>query len=222
MRKRELENKKLDEIGKVLVRNGSLRPSEVEKIVVNPVLFDSVKARIASSEEAARSRNGLLLFVRRHTAVFASAVVTVAAVAFTVSIFRQEAPQLTARVPSTPQISQEFRRSDKPDGIATSVPPAVEQIRPVRTSVGPSSTRVNRPKRQTFDNDHNEGEFYAISYAGDPNETDRGARIIRVDMPRSALFAMGVDIPLENEAELIKTDLLVGTDGVTRAIRVVK
>ena len=41
-------------------------------------------------------------------------------------------------------------------------------------------------------------------------------------MPRSALFAMGVNIPLENDAEVVKADLLVGTDGVTRAIRVVE
>ena len=67
-----------------------------------------------------------------------------------------------------------------------------------------------------------EGEFYALSFAGDPNEAERGGRIVRVDIPRSTLYAMGVDIPLENEAETVKADLLVGNDGVTRAIRVVK
>lgn len=67
-----------------------------------------------------------------------------------------------------------------------------------------------------------ENEFYALSYAGDPNETERGGRIVRVDIPRATLFAMGFDLPLENESETVRADLLVGSDGVTRAVRVVK
>ena len=30
-----------------------------------------------------------------------------------------------------------------------------------------------------------ENEFYALSYAGDPNETERGGRIVRVDISRA-------------------------------------
>jgi hypothetical protein len=65
-------------------------------------------------------------------------------------------------------------------------------------------------------------DFYAVSYAGDPHETERGGRIVRVDIPRSTLFAMGINVPLENESATVKADLLVGSDGVTRGIRVVE
>ena len=68
----------------------------------------------------------------------------------------------------------------------------------------------------------NNAEFYAISYSGDPAETDAGGRIVRVEMQRSSLFALGVNVPLENDAGPVKADLLIGRDGVTRAIRVVR
>jgi hypothetical protein len=68
-----------------------------------------------------------------------------------------------------------------------------------------------------------DGDFYAISTTYAMDETAGGGRIIRADVPRSALFAMGINIPLENGGtETVKADLLVGSDGVTRAIRVVR
>jgi hypothetical protein len=41
-------------------------------------------------------------------------------------------------------------------------------------------------------------------------------------MSRARLLALGVAVQTENEIEKIKTDLLVGSDGVARAIRLVK
>lgn len=59
-------------------------------------------------------------------------------------------------------------------------------------------------------------------FDGDTLEAARGGHVVRVDMPRSSLFAMGVNVPLENETGSIKADLLVGPDGVTRGIRLVE
>ena len=62
-------------------------------------------------------------------------------------------------------------------------------------------------------------EFYPLTFAGDPVETTSGGRVMQVELSRSSLFAMGFNIPIENGAELVKADLLVGPDGVARAIR---
>ena len=62
-------------------------------------------------------------------------------------------------------------------------------------------------------------EFYPIAGDGD---AVAGGHIVRVEMPRSRLFALGVNVPLENDSETVKADLLVGPDGVTRAIRLLK
>ena len=50
----------------------------------------------------------------------------------------------------------------------------------------------------------------------------QGGQIVRTEISRSSLFAMGVDLPLEGANEKIKTDLLVGPDGVVRGVRIVK
>jgi hypothetical protein len=68
-------------------------------------------------------------------------------------------------------------------------------------------------------NDDN-GEFYPISYAG--NETLAGGRIVRVDLPREQAFAMGIRVPLENDSDTVRADIIVGPDGVPRAVRLVK
>jgi len=77
------------------------------------------------------------------------------------------------------------------------------------------------PKREKAVVSDDQPAFIPVAYAGDPRET-AGGHIIRVDMSRSSLFALGVNVPLENDSDTVKADLLVGADGVTRAIRVVK
>lgn len=67
-----------------------------------------------------------------------------------------------------------------------------------------------------------EGDFYALPFAGISEEPNEELQILRVDLPRSTLFALGLNLPLEGEDQKVKTDLLVGSDGVTRAIRLVK
>ena len=119
---------------------------------------------------------------------------------------------------------REIRKFTEPDKVAVTnlpLPPAPPRID--RISAKPE-VKISRPRQSAAQQIRYEGEgdFYALSYAGDPNETERGGRIVRVDIPRSTLFAMGIDVPLENETESVKADLLIGSDGVTRAIRVVK
>jgi hypothetical protein len=55
-----------------------------------------------------------------------------------------------------------------------------------------------------------------------PSELDPNSRIVRLDMPRASLVALGANIPIEGDRQTLKTDLLVGPDGVPKAIRLVE
>ncbi len=55
----------------------------------------------------------------------------------------------------------------------------------------------------------------------DPDPFERG-RLVRVQLPRSALTAFGLPVNEERFEERIKADVLVGEDGLARAIRFVK
>lgn len=223
MSRQNLNKKKLDEIGRILIKTDSVRRVDVDNIVSRPGLFDSVRTRIALNEPAAVTPARL----RSKAVALAGAAVVIATVVFAVGRFSSGTAELAAREYPASPIAPRARAYDSPDSVAeplqftTAAPlvPRDSQMRGERISVKQiANTRQKRPAAEIAP----EGEFYALSYAGDPNETDRGGRIIRVDMPRSTLFAMGVNIPLENEAEVVKTDLLIGPDGVTRAIRVVR
>ena len=70
---RKVEKRTLDEIAKVLVKADAPSPRDVESIVANPALFDSVRARVklAASEPVARP----FLLGRVAVASFASILV---------------------------------------------------------------------------------------------------------------------------------------------------
>ena len=216
---RKLDNKKLNEIGKRLVKANTLSTHDVDSIVANPALFDSVRMRIALENAGPKIQRSL---ISPRIAAFAS-LVLIGGLAFAFVALRSEQPGVVAVRPvpaplKTTDVKQ-FRQSDTM--VETELPPVDTRIRPERISNKPN-VRPARSRQPVAQQARYEGDFYALSYAGDPSETERGGRIVRVDIPRSTLFAMGVNIPLENEAETVKADLLVGNDGVTRAIRVVR
>lgn len=215
---RKLDNEKLDEIGKMLVKAGTLSPYELESIAANPALFDSIRRRIVLKNAESEVRRSVF---SPRLAGFAT-LVLVAGLAFAFVSLRSESGLVADRQISSPAINPDVRQFRQSDTVVpTKLPQLETPVRAERISNKPNirSARTKQPAAQQV---RNEGDFYALSYAGDPNETERGGRIVRVDISRSTLFAMGVDIPLENEAETVKADLLVGNDGVTRAIRVVR
>ena len=225
MQNRDLKDKELDRIAAVVVRSASVSESEIENIVRNPALFDQVRARINAGPERISAALVVLGFIRRNAAAVSGVLlISIAAISF--GILRGKSPE-TGSV-QTPTVAIEtkqpsYTKFSDPDPVfePRSNQPSIERPRPQRIPAERVAPSRISPQKTSATVDHG-GEFYAVSYAGDRNEMERGGRIIRVEMPRSALFAMGVNIPLENDAEVVKADLLVGNDGVTRAIRVVE
>jgi hypothetical protein len=64
-------------------------------------------------------------------------------------------------------------------------------------------------------------EFFSLNYGADPRPMESG-ELIRVQMPRSALVRFGLPVNVEHADMLVKADLLVGEDGLARAIRFVR
>ncbi len=218
---KKLDNKQLDEIGKALVRNDAALSRGLESVLADPKLFDGVRTRIAS-EKPARAKTGR--YMRPAIAAFAGVtVVAVFAIVFVAFkpqpsvVFVQQPPALTKVADN--KVGQFTTPDTIVDTKLESVDQPVRGAERITTRPTVQNSRPRQPEAQRF---RPESNFYAVSYAGDPHETERGGRIVRVDIPRSTLFAMGVDIPLENEADVVKADLLIGPDGVTRGIRVVE
>lgn len=64
-------------------------------------------------------------------------------------------------------------------------------------------------------------DFMPVAYGDNLNSIDSG-RIVRVEIPRSALAQFGLPVNMERANERIKADVLIGEDGMARAIRFVR
>lgn len=64
-------------------------------------------------------------------------------------------------------------------------------------------------------------EFMPLTYGAalSPNE---GGQLVRVELPRSALASLGLPVNVERSDERVKADVLLGHDGLARAIRFVR
>jgi hypothetical protein len=62
--------------------------------------------------------------------------------------------------------------------------------------------------------------FFPLNYGG--ANLDEGGRVVRVDLPRSALAHFGLPVNMDRANERIKADVLLGVDGLPHAIRFVR
>jgi hypothetical protein len=227
MRKRTLNNKApdaIDAIGRSLIEAGKISDPEIDDIVLAPELYSKIRARIGSGRQAVKGPRFALLSPWTGAA-FGSALLALAGI---IGFAYLTEPEPAAHGALASEISETMPVPTRP--AAPPEPPTMNDVtdRAPESKIRVERVAVPRPRKrpapmpEKIVESRPEPEFYALTYAGDPYETARGGRVIRVDMPRSSLFAMGVDLPLENEPESVMADLLIGPDGVARAIRIVR
>jgi hypothetical protein len=102
---------------------------------------------------------------------------------------------------------------------------AKQGISAKRKEFSPVSNRSGEKERMSqlqAGNSEGEQDFYSLPFAGVFDESKEELQILRVELPRSSLIALGVNLPTESGEASIKTDLLVSSDGVARAVRLLK
>jgi hypothetical protein len=227
--KRKIDNKTLDQIARRLFAPpAESGQDQIERIVANPDLFSGVMKKVAESGKPSKVRVSILTPWKAASAVGSFAVV---ALAIVWGVRYQQPPSYTAEnakptkssFSKNPDIADpEIARPGNPPQPITGKPSAGRATKDSFKieKAGMRSSEPKSPPRRT--DPVQSDEFQPVSYTGDPLETASGGHVVRVEMKRSALFALGVDLPLENGQDMIKADLLVGRDGVTRAVRVVE
>lgn len=63
--------------------------------------------------------------------------------------------------------------------------------------------------------------YFPLTYTDDGLQLENG-QLVRVEMPRVTLLSFGLPMNLERAREPIKADILLGNDGIARAIRFVQ
>jgi hypothetical protein len=244
MQKGKPNKTQIDAIGRQLVRASALPAREVDKVISDPELFDRVRSRImqdAAQSASKISGSSITVYLRRSAAAVSALAVLVIIAIGGINLFdNQKGKKFSAAKMSVPEVAvpDTVVRFDNPPV------PAVGKLSSSRTTQSQEPEngiyvdravyrdtksvereaplrKANMPKPRAAHTE-SEGEFYPLDGTSSVADKAEGGRIIRVDVARSSLFAMGVNVPLENESSVVKADLLVGPDGITRAIRVVK
>jgi hypothetical protein len=212
----KLDNRTVDALGQKLFESSRLADAEIDAIVSKEQLFDSVRKRIASDAASRQAGLPALLPVSLKVAAFPAFLILAIA---TAGLLTSEEAVLVVNKDRIPEGPPETARpvSDPPQG-KVDEPIAGRAIKADLRQTKPLPRRPAK-KGQEQQQPVPDDEFYAVSYTG---EDTAGGRIVRVELNRSSLFALGVNLPLENDAPTVKADLLIGSDGVTRGLRIVE
>ena len=213
MRKQDPRNERLDDIGLRLLDAARLQRDEIDTVASAPNLFDGVKKRIALEGSRPKAKFGWVVYgPALRTGLVSVSVVAVLLMGVGVFLLMPVDPGAAARQSEvTGQTTVNEPTTVDPANVVLAAKPRSHEI--VAARYVPSRKKRPRPEREEM------SDFYALTYDDD---TDNDVRIIRVELPRSSLLAMGINAHAENESEKVKADLVVGADGVTRAVRFAK
>jgi hypothetical protein len=114
--------------------------------------------------------------------------------------------------------------NEQASDVGSALPRQTDQRRALMQTAG----LRNRPTRNTniiqpamSANEEIRTEFLPLTYGGNLSQVDDG-QVVRVELPRSALQSFGLPMNAERAGERVKADVLLGHDGVARAIRFIR
>ena len=216
------KKERLDRIGQGVLEASRMPDGEIEEIVAAPHLFRSVQASIERERTAEISTNNGLrrrwswqLKAAASTALAAGLGVTVGVVVYT----GKTSTMLTSSVIHDQRDTAEYAPKPLVENQTIGAEESGRIDRPVTQRAALAESRA--PQKHRTETIEEVSEFYPITYTDNQDSND-GGQLVRVELPRASIAAMGIDPPVENESPKVKTDLLIGSDGVMKAVRFVK
>jgi hypothetical protein len=240
---RKLSDEQLDRIAKNLLQDFAPDAETLDEIAGSPQIWWGVRNRI-ETEKAARARGWFAGFRAPVLAFGALAVLICAGLTLLFSSFRND-PNPLASEPKSVQNPVE-KASEKPEEVANIAPhgdsespeispklnPVPEKV-PIKTAVPKPNLAArnkrlenlpkpaaNSPAKTVSPNraEETKTDFIALSYAAN---TDSG-QIVRVKVPSSMMVSLGVATNVEKGSELVSAEVVIGDDGLARAIRFIR
>jgi hypothetical protein len=166
--------------------------------------------------EAFRARTAATAAAKSYRPYWLVAVAAVLLIVIGVVALRlrtdQPRPQIAdSTVPQ--QIQEAPKTQELPEKEEVAVKPAAPRRRSVRRA--PRSEVANHVNREIAT------DFMPLGYLN-PAALQDGGQIVRVELPRSTLVNFGLPVNMDRYNEKVKADVLLGVDGMARAIRFVQ
>ncbi len=90
-----------------------------------------------------------------------------------------------------------------------------------KTSTGSRASRRAAISDDVARDDETVTDYIPLTYLADATAVESGV-VLRVELPPSALIAIGAPAPVERTDSRLKADVVIGDDGVARAVRFVR
>ena len=232
------KNERLDRVQQDLLMAVKVSEEELNAVADSPDLYDGLRVRIAAgraqltgermaidgrrARERGRPNLSPALWARTslHWTLTAAALLLLAALATLLlppkqsSRSAQIAPALPLLVPSPPGGVQPPETPSK-DGSARA------QI--VKHDPAPGSAVRSSHRHYRRDSSAAEvaTDFFPLTFTADSAAPESG-HVVRVKIARTALIAFGLPMNVARAGELITADVVIGDDGLARAIRFIQ
>ena len=240
---RKFSDEQLDRIAKNLLKDFALEEETLDEIAGSPKLWWDVRHRI-EAENTRREKNWFAAF-RWQIPVFGALAIFVCFGLTAVFLNSKDTPnqpvakenpvqnkaEEKANTPEDVAIAPSNDNSNKP-AISKKLNPvpekvSVKNIEPKAKFVAgnqiakfstkelnKSSKKKDLPKTV----EETKTDFIALSYAAN---TD-GGQIVRVKVPSSMMVSLGVATNVEKGSDLVNAEVVIGDDGLARAIRFIR
>ncbi len=217
-----------EELSRKILQAASAAPDEIEAAANSPFLFQRIRNQIATEAnmtQQATAKNSLfsLFNWRWGWAIPAAAILLFGFVL------------IANKTNSVPPLSNEIAKSEAPktiEKVAGEQPaltqitnPVPQKISTVKASYRPSVKRtpliISPTKTVKIEAAEEVTDFLPLTYLSEATASDSG-HVVRVEVPRTMMASMGVPTNQERQAEFVKADVIIGDDGLARAIRFVQ
>ena len=207
-----------------LAANAEGAPANIEAS-----LREAFRATVAAPGEPAIAKGGSGSYHWLRWAAAAAAILVVALIALTAARLRngetqdpqKEATQQKKEQPTGAPVGVDQKPKNEPDQVADRTQSGDARQGGRRGGRRSSSNKKTRPVEAGDSSTEIATEFIPLVH-GEAMTPSDGGQIVRVEMPRSALVSFGLPMNMERGGGRVKADVVVGNDGLARAIRFVR
>ena len=214
---------KFDLFLKGLIDEAGADDSTVDQIASSPALWWNVQRRIEEQKAAARTPwppvKTFFRLLKFGVPAFAAIALIIGVVVFYPKPDANDTASLTpikvnepAVTPDSVAIADPAQPETKPENVAKTHLKAV-RVRAARVSAVRRNERSAQPL--TARKTEIKSDFIALSYARDAES----GQIVRVKVPSSMMVTLGLVATVQKPMALVDAEVIVGDDGLTRAIR---
>lgn len=243
MKKRVIEDKSLKKVGAQIMEAACLTDQEIEEIISKPSFFDSIateieREKMRREEVKISGGHSILLNLTLQKEALAFGGLLLFSIAFLGLFFlgkhfsSKTLPYENVISQAREQTTQPFENK-LPVEMDTAQPPKafdkkIKRERPVqKASLKESKSRqlsgeLLQKKRWQSPVTKVQEEFYPLAFAAELNNADDGRHIVKAELSSKELNRMGLYLPLQNQDEVFKTELIISSDNVPLAVRFLK